>query len=137
MIGLIILAQPDLALGLLGAAMHTHGKALEAVEVVSVTYGESPETMTRDIAAALARVDRGHGVLILTDIYGATHTNAACRLLERGRIELITGMNLPMLLKVLNYRELPLDEVIDKALSGGCGGIVCAANPQPQRETGA
>jgi PTS system ascorbate-specific IIA component len=133
MIGVLILAQPDLALGLLGAAMHTHGKALEAVEVVSVTYGESPEAMTRDIAAAIARVDRGAGVLILTDIYGATHANAATRLLARGRVEMVAGMNLPMLLKVLNYRSLPLDDVIDKALSGGCGGIVIAVNPQSQR----
>jgi PTS system mannose-specific IIA component len=41
---------------------------------------------------------------------------------------------LPMLIKVLNYRDLPLEDVIDKALSGGCGGIVCAANPAPKRE---
>jgi PTS system ascorbate-specific IIA component len=57
----------------------------------------------------------------------------ACRLLARGRIELITGVNLPMLLRALNYRHLKMDELIDKALSGGCGGIICAANPNNAR----
>jgi PTS system ascorbate-specific IIA component len=136
-IGLILLAQPDLAQGLLGAATHTLQERPPALEVVGIDYREPPERVGAQVAAAIARVERGAGVLILTDVYGATHTNAACRLLVRGRIELVTGMNLPMLLKVLNYRELPLEEVIDKALSGGCGGIVCAANPCAPREASA
>ena len=79
------------------------------------------------------KVEQGDGVLILADVYGATHTNVACRLLVRGRIELITGVNLPMLLRALNYRHLKMDDLIDKALSGGSGGIICAANPEQAR----
>jgi PTS system ascorbate-specific IIA component len=73
--------------------------------------------------------------LILADVFGATHTNLACRLLIRGHIELIGGVNLPMLLRTLNYRELPMDEIMDKALAGGCGGIVCASASDAKRET--
>jgi len=134
MIGVILLAQPDLAQGLLGAACHCLQQPPPGLEVVPVDYQEPPEKLRTRLAEAIARADYGQGVLILTDIYGATHTNTACTLLERRRIELITGMNLPMLIKVLNYRDLPLEDVIDKALSGGSGGIVIAANPSPKRE---
>jgi mannose PTS system EIIA component len=136
MIGVVIVAQPDLAQGMLGAAAHTLGKAPDGVEVIAVDYGAAPERLTQDVCAAVARADTGDGVLILTDVYGATHTNAACRAVVRGRVELITGMNVPMLLKVLNYRSLPIDDVIDKALSGGSGGIVCAANPGEKQRAG-
>jgi PTS system ascorbate-specific IIA component len=137
MIGVILLAQPDLAQGLLGAATHCLQHPQPGLEIVAVNYDETPEQLRARLAEAIARANYGQGVLILTDIYGATHTNTACTLLERRRIELITGMNLPMLIKVLNYRDLPLEDVIDKALSGGSGGIVCAANPAPKREASA
>jgi mannose PTS system EIIA component len=137
MIGILLVAQGDLAQGMLGAASHTLGSCPLAVEIVGVDYSEAPERLTQSISEAISRVDKGDGVLILTDVYGATHTNAANRLISRGHIELITGMNVPMLLKVLNYRSLPLDDLMDKALSGGCGGIVCAGNPGNKRETGA
>jgi PTS system ascorbate-specific IIA component len=127
MIGLVLLAQKDLAAGLLAAAEHTFGRRPPRLELVPVDYQEAPEALATRLAERLAALDEGQGVLILADVYGATHTNVATRLLERGRYELVTGVNLPMLLKVLNYRDLPMDELIDKALSGGCGGIVCAA----------
>jgi len=133
-IGVILLAQADLAQGLLGAATHCLQHSQPGLEVVAVNYEEKPEQLRARLAESIARADYGQGVLILTDIYGATHTNTACTLLERRHIELITGMNLPMLIKVLNYRDLPLEDVIDKALSGGSGGIVIAANPAPKRE---
>jgi mannose PTS system EIIA component len=137
MIGLLIVAQTDLAQGMLGAAAHTMGSCPLKVEVVGVNYSEMPEIITQHVREAVARVDEGDGVLILTDVYGATHTNAANRVLVRGHIEMITGLNVPMLLKVLNYRSLPLDDLIDKALSGGSGGIVCAGSPGSKREAGA
>ena len=68
-------------------------------------------------------------MLILADIYGSSHTNAACRLLVPGHIELVSGVNLPMLVRVLNYRHLPMNELVRKAQSGGAQGIVCGAAP--------
>jgi PTS system ascorbate-specific IIA component len=130
MIGLLILAHNDLASALVDAATHTFGQRPPRLAAVGVTYRLDPEQIRALVARHLHDIDQGQGALILADLYGATHTNVACTLLERGRVELVTGVNLPMLLKALNYRELPMDELIDKALSGGCGGIVCAAKTE-------
>lgn len=129
MIGLLVLGQKDFADGLISSVIHTFGARPPQLEAAGVDFDQAPETVGEMIARRVRELDQGDGVLILADIYGATHTNLACRLLHRGRIELISGANLPMLLRVLNYRHLRLDDVIDRALAGGCGGIVCAANP--------
>ncbi len=136
MIGIVVLAEKGLATGLLGAAVRTLGNQPPGLLAVAVDYAAPPETITDNIQRALKDADYGRGVLILADLYGATHTNLACRLLERGRIELVTGVNLPMLLKTLNYRQLGMDDLIDKALSGGGGGIVVAARSVPRQEAG-
>ena len=133
MIGLIILAEKKLGSGLIDAVVHTLGSRPPQLETTDLDYAASPEHVDAILRQCLQKVDSGDGALILADVYGATHTNVACRLLARGRIELITGVNLPMLLRVINYRQLKMDDLIDKALSGGSGGIICAANPEKVR----
>lgn len=128
MIGLLIVAQQTFGAGLLEAVEHTFGQLPPLLAAAEIDYRQSPEQISDIVADTLKQVDRGDGVLILADVYGATHTNVACRLLARGRIELITGVNVPMLLRCLNYRNLPMDDLIDRTLSGGCGGIVCAGS---------
>ncbi len=129
MIGLLILAEKKLGAGLIEAVVHTLGDRPPQLAATALDYAASPEEVDALLRKSLQDLDGGDGVLILADVYGATHTNVACRLLARGHIELITGVNLPMLLRVLNYRNLKMDDLIDKALSGGSGGIICAANP--------
>lgn len=129
MIGLLILGQKDFAAGLIASAAHTFGARPPALEAAAVDFVQAPEALTEMIGRRVRQLDQGDGVLILADVFGTTHTNLACRLLKRGHVELITGVNLPMLLRVLNYRHLRMDDLIDRALSGGGGGIVCAANP--------
>jgi len=63
-------------------------------------------------------------VLVLTDVYGATPGNIAMRLLEKGRVEGIAGVNLPMLVRALTYRNEPLARVVEKALAGGVAGVL-------------
>ena len=126
MIGLLVLAQKDVAFGLLEAVDHVLGQRPPALVAFPVRYDMPPDELGLALGKAIRAVDSGEGVLILADIYGATHINVACRLLERNRIELVTGLNLPMLIRVLNYRDQPLHELIEKALSGGMEGIVCA-----------
>jgi PTS system ascorbate-specific IIA component len=133
MIGLLILTEKKMGAGLIAAATHTLGSRPSQLEATHLEYSTAPEAIDALLRKNMQHVDKGDGVLILADVYGATHTNVACRLLARGRIELITGVNLPMLLRALNYRHLKMDELIDKALSGGCGGIICAANPNNAR----
>ena len=129
MIGLVILAEKNLGAGLMAAAVHTLGKQPAQLISMDLDYQAPPERISALLRDSIQKVDTGEGALIMADVYGATHTNVACHELVRGRIELITGINLPMLLRVLNYRHLKMDDLIDKALSGGSGGIICAANP--------
>jgi PTS system mannose-specific IIA component len=134
MIGLLILADKKLGEALLGAVVHTLGSRPPQLAAIELDYGIAPEQMDVLIREAVRKIDQGDGVLILADVYGATHTNVACRLLARGRIELVAGVNLPMLLRVLNYRQLPMEELIHKAISGGSSGILRAGDPAAIRE---
>ena len=72
----------------------------------------------------LGLVDNGKGVLVLTDIFGASPSNLALKLLEPGRIEGIAGVNLPMLLRALTYRERGMDVLLTRAIAGGRDGII-------------
>lgn len=135
MIGLLILTEKCMGAALIGAVVHTLGSRPPQIATTDLDYAATPESIDTLLRQGLKQVDHGDGVLILADVYGATHTNVACHLLARGHIELITGVNLPMLLRVLNYRHLKMDDLIDKALSGGCGGIICAGNPAKSQES--
>jgi PTS system ascorbate-specific IIA component len=129
MISLIILAQEDLGRGLLNAIEHVLGTRPSALDIQPINYHQPQEALVQALAARIQKIDQGDGVLILADIYGSSHTNAAVRLLVPGRIELVSGVNLPMLVRVLNYRSLAMDELLRKAQSGGAEGIVRATPP--------
>src|SRR5438552_9035050 len=103
MIGLLILGQREFAAGLIKAVEHTFGNRPPALDTAGIDYIQPPEQIDDLLRERIARVDQGDGVLILADVYGTTHTNVACRLLERGRVELVSGANLPMLLRTLTY----------------------------------
>ena len=128
MIGILILGQKDFAEGLIRAVEHTFGARPPALVAAGIDYSETPERIAELIRAGLARIDQGDGVLILADVYGTTHTNVARHLLKPGRVELISGASLPMVLRTLTYRKLKMRDLIDRALSGGFNGIICAAN---------
>jgi PTS system ascorbate-specific IIA component len=78
----------------------------------------------------LGGLDQGSGVLVLSDVYGATPCNIACRLLIPGKIEGVAGVNLPMLVRALTYRNEPLKTVVAKAISGGIEGVMQLPTPQ-------
>lgn len=134
MIGILILGQREFAEGLIHAVEHTFGTRPPAMDAVGIAYNESPEKIATLIRARLARLDRGDGVLILADIYGTTHTNVACRLLDPGRVELVSGANLPMVMRALTYRNHTMRDLIDCALAGGSRGIICAANAKRENK---
>jgi PTS system ascorbate-specific IIA component len=136
MISLIILAQGDMGEGLLNAIEHVLGKRPQALEVQPIHYHESQELLVQALGRRIETLDQGDGVLILADIYGSSHTNAACRLLRPGRVELVSGVNLPMLVRVLNYRHLSMEELLAKAISGGAEGIVRASTRPRSAEGG-
>ncbi len=83
-----------------------------------------PTNGRRCCRSRLAELDEGDGILVLTDMYGATPSNTLCRLLEPAHIEGVSGVNLPMLLKALNYREtLTLPQLVERIVEGGRNSI--------------
>jgi mannose PTS system EIIA component len=105
MIGVVIVTHCHLAEELIAAARLVVGEELKQFEPVSIDPSEDFEGIRRKIVAAIRRVDGGQGILILTDMYGGTPSNISLSFLEEKRIEVITGVNLPMLLKLATYTD--------------------------------
>ncbi len=124
MIGVLILAHNELGAALLASASHMLGRVPENVRTIGVSGSDDPESILARGRAAVRELDTGAGVLVLTDIYGATPCNVATRLLARGRVEGVSGVSLPMLLRVLTYCGGGLDVLVEKARSGGTDGVV-------------
>lgn len=132
MIGILILTLGRVGEGLLEEASVIMGQTPEATRVFTADCRRPPDEIRHDLEDALAEFDKLQGVLILADIYGATHVNEACKLLKHDKVEMVAGVNLPMLVRVLNYRDLPLHKLVDMAVSGGKTGVVardCVAPP--------
>jgi mannose PTS system EIIA component len=129
MIGFLIISHGAFGESLIHSASHVLGKRPLYVRQVGITVHDDPDALIPVAEDLIRFVDRGEGVLILTDIYGATPSNVASRLLKPGRVEGIAGVNLPMLIRALTYREEPLDTVLAKALSGGTEGVIRMAPP--------
>ena len=96
----------------------------ESVVVSGVTVHDDPEAILPVAEDLIRFLDQGAGVLVLTDIYGATPSNIASRILKPGKVEGIAGVNLPMLIRALTYREEPLGELLEKALTGATEGVL-------------
>jgi len=101
MIGVVVVTHGQLATELLNAAETIVGD-LPRFAAVSIGWHEDTEDARNEIEQAIGRVDEGSGVLILTDMFGGTPSNLAMTFLAEGRVEVITGVNLPMLIKLVN-----------------------------------
>jgi len=124
MVGILIVSHGAFGESLIHCASHVLGKRPLYVRQVGVTVHDDPEALLPVAQGLVRELDQGQGVLVLTDICGATPSNLATRLLVPGRVEGIAGVSLPMLVRALTYREQPLDAVVSKALSGGTEGVV-------------
>jgi mannose PTS system EIIA component len=105
MIGVVIVTHCHLAEELICAAQLVVGEELKQFQAVSVEPKDGSEAVREKILTAIRKVDSGRGVLILTDMYGGTPSNISLSFLEDKKIEVITGVNLPMLLKLATYQE--------------------------------
>ena len=124
-IGVVVVTHVNYGQSLIHAAEAILG-AQEGVAAVSVDISQEVDHILSNIRQAVEQTDRGRGVLILTDMFGGTPTNLSLSLLGAGHLEVITGINLPMLLKVLSSRTRKLEELSVDAKSAGCQGIVVA-----------
>ncbi|MBW8743840.1 MAG: PTS sugar transporter subunit IIA [Sphingomonas sp.] len=105
MIGLVLVTHGQLAAEFVRAMEHVVGPQ-EAVEAICIGPEDDMEARRADIARAIAAVDQGRGVILLTDLFGGTPSNLAISLMEPGRIEVIAGVNLPMLIRLEGARKM-------------------------------
>lgn len=124
MIGVFLLTHASLGEALLQCACHVLNKRPAHVIQLGVSGPDDPLDLLPLARRLCELVDSGAGVLILTDIFGATPANMAMKLREPGRREVIAGVNLPMLLRVLTYRERDMAVLVQRAVSGGCDGVI-------------
>lgn len=124
MIGILIIAHGALGECLIHCASHVMGRRPLRLRQIGVTVHDDPELILSHARELAHDLDDGSGILVLSDICGATPCNIASRLVEPGRVELVTGVSLPMLVRALTYREEPLDKVLQKAMVGGVNGVM-------------
>jgi len=124
MIGILLVSHGAFGESLIHCASHVLGKRPLYVRQLGVTVHDDPEEILPVAEDLIRFLDQGQGVLVMTDIYGATPSNIAARILKPGRVEGIAGVNLPMLIRALTYRDEPLEAVVAKALSGGSEGVM-------------
>ena len=124
MIGILIVAHDRLGESLVDAVTHVLGARPPQFDVFPVAATDDPLTLLPRAHAAIAALDTGDGVAILSDIYGATPCNLAARLASAGHVEVIAGVSLPMLVRAFTYRTKGLDTFVKKAVSGGCEGVL-------------
>ncbi|MFO8152740.1 PTS sugar transporter subunit IIA [Thioalkalivibrio sp.] len=123
-VGLLLITHQNLGETLLQTAGSMLGEMPQACDALPMSQSDDPEAIESAARTRLGALDSGDGVLILTDMFGSTPANVASRLARGSSRRVIAGVNLPMLVRVLNYRDLPLSELVNKALSGGHDGIL-------------
>lgn len=127
MIGMILVTHGELAIEFVKAMEHVVG-AQPAVATVCIGPSDDMEQRRREIASAIRDVDAGEGVVVLTDLFGGTPSNLAISLMEAGRIEVIAGINLPMLIRLAKARRcMTVREAASAARDAGRNYITVAS----------
>ncbi len=124
MIGIFLITHTTYGESLIQCACHVLNKRPPQIAQLGVAAQDDPLDALPLAREMLKWVDTGKGVLIMTDIYGATPSNIAMKLLEPGRIEGLTGVNLPMLLRALTYRDKDMETLLTRAAAGGRDGVL-------------
>ena len=128
MIGIVIVTHCQLGEALIGAAEFIIGSQPESLESVSIDLNESAEKLRNKISQGIKNVKGQEGVLILTDMFGGTPSNLSYSFLEEGRIEVLSGVNLPILIQAASMRnKMKLDELAANLESFGKKSISLAS----------
>jgi PTS system ascorbate-specific IIA component len=124
MIGILLITHGTFGESLVQNLCHITNKRPPLLAQLAVSAQDDPLDMLPAARRVLAEVDGGEGVLVLTDILGATPSNLALKLLVPGRVEGIAGVSLPMVLRALTYRKNGMETLVKKAVSGGRDGVI-------------
>jgi len=124
-VGILLITHEGIGSALIAAATTLLRQLPLKTEAFEVPYNADANVLLPDASAALRRVDGGAGVLVLTDLYGATPSNLAAKLARLGTpVRRVSALNLPMLLRVMNYADLELDELPAVAAAGARNGVI-------------
>ena len=124
MIGILIIAHGTLGESLIHCASHVMGSRPPRLRQIGIGTHDDPAAMLPQALQMVNELDEGSGVLILSDMYGATPCNLVGKLLKPGRVEGVAGVNLPMLVRTLTYRNGDIMRLVEKAVSGGSEGVI-------------
>lgn len=124
MIGILIISHSTFGESLIASVTHVLGKAPEQLDALGVSALDAPNNLLLKALDLVAKLNDGDGVLVLSDMYGATPCNLVAKLLQPGVVEGVAGVNLPMLVRAMTYRHEPLATLVERAVSGGREGVV-------------
>jgi PTS system mannose-specific IIA component len=124
-VGILLITHPGIGSALIEVATRLLRQLPLKTEAYELAFDTDPDAALPQASAALRRVDGGDGVLILTDLYGASPSNLAAKVARLGTpARRVSSLNLPMLLRVMNYAELPLEELPAVAAAGARNGVI-------------
>ena len=123
MIGILLITHGTLGESLIQTAIHVLNKRPARFKQLGVTAQDDPLLLLPQARALVKELDDGHGVLILTDMFGGSPSNLCAKLIIPGKVDAVAGVSLPMLIRALTYREKSLELMVTKAISGGCEGV--------------
>lgn len=124
MIGILIIAHGGFGESLLECAKHVIGNEPRQVAYLAVTNQDDPDHLLPVAQNLVAKLNEGDGVLVLSDMYGATPCNIVSKLLDPGVVEGVAGVNMPMIVRTMTYRHESLMALVEKAVAGGREGVV-------------
>ncbi|MDH5180611.1 MAG: PTS sugar transporter subunit IIA [Gammaproteobacteria bacterium] len=122
-VGILVITHSHIGKSLCDAAISVLGNCPLPVRTLPVSFDCEPEEMISKARELIKEIDQGEGVLVLTDMYGSTPSNIACSL-RNSTVKVVAGINLPMLVRIMNYPQLDLVQLTEKALSGGHEGVL-------------
>ncbi|UTY56464.1 PTS sugar transporter subunit IIA [Massilia sp. erpn] len=128
MVGILLLTHAPLGQAFLAAVAHVFRGQTERLEAIDVVADQDLGEVQKMASEAILRLDDGSGVLVITDIKGGTPANCCNKLADEGRVQVIAGISLPMLLRAITYRRDTLDVVVEMALAGAQSGAVRVDN---------
>jgi mannose PTS system EIIA component len=123
-IGLLIITHNNTGKDLLLSATNMFGHCPLAVQTLEVFDDSNPDQLKDEAAQMVEQLDSGDGVLILADMYGSTPGNIATAMYKENKINVLAGVNLPMLARIFNYAQLDLPQITDAAITGGQKSII-------------
>jgi PTS system ascorbate-specific IIA component len=124
MISILLITHGELGKSLIECATHVLGNKPLFLESLSIENDCTHESMFKQISERINLLDQGDGVLILTDIFGATPCNIITKIIKPGKVSAIAGVNLSMLIRTISYRNESFDSLISKAIQGAQDGII-------------